>query len=55
MDQKRRRVFVAAAHVGNIGKLECAPARHNRGVRDLLYVVVCPLQAEKHLGSLGLD
>ena len=55
INQKRRRVFVATAHVGNIGKLQCATARRDRGVCNLLYIVVCPLQAQKHLGSFGLD
>src|SRR5215831_15631858 len=55
MDQKSRWVFIAAAYVGNVGKLQRAATRHDRGVGNLLQVVVRPFEAQKHLRSFGLD
>src|SRR3954452_14395990 len=39
-DQEGRRILIAAAHFGNIGQLEIAPARYDWRVSDLLEVVI---------------
>src|SRR5438876_12132306 len=54
-DQECRGILVAPAHVGDIGKLEIAPARYDRRVGDHLNVVIGPVETNENLWPLGID
>src|SRR5205085_10953453 len=54
-DHEGGRILMAAAHFGDIGELEVAPARYDWDVGDLLEIVIGAIKTHKHLRPLGID
>jgi hypothetical protein len=54
-DQEGGRVLVAALHFGNVGELQRAALRDDRGIADVIQIVDRAIQADEHLGALRVD
>src|SRR5947199_8663316 len=54
-DQEGGRVFVAALHFGDVGQLQGAPLRGDRGIADAVQIIESTVQPEEDLRPLGFD